>query len=60
MVSIVTTVLYMFFSGRQRVACVAVDVVAPTLHCVHPAVINALGTPAGDNLITDVLKIMEP
>jgi hypothetical protein len=41
-------------------ACVAIDVVAPTLRYVHTAVINALGAPANDNLITDilVLKIM--
>jgi len=46
--------------GRQRVAYVVIDVVAPTLHCVHFAAINAVGAPANDNLITDILEIMQP
>lgn len=49
-----------FFFLRQRVAYVLVDVIAPTLHRVHSAVINAVGAAANDNLITDILNIMRP
>jgi hypothetical protein len=44
---------------RERVPYIAVDV-APTLHCVHPTFSNALGASANDNLITVMLKIMQP